>query len=33
MQIYSKTIEMIFNFYEICKIYFTCDFTYFGLCL
>jgi exoribonuclease II len=28
-----KRIEMILNFYEICKIYFTCDSIYFGLCL
>jgi hypothetical protein len=24
----SQKIEMIFNFYEICNIYFTCDFMY-----
>jgi hypothetical protein len=28
MKIYFKTIEMILNLYEICNIYFTCDFAY-----
>jgi hypothetical protein len=31
MKIFSKNIEIIFNLYEICKIYFIGDSTYFEL--
>jgi hypothetical protein len=32
IKIYSKNIEIIFYFYEICNIYFKCD-SNFELCL
>ncbi len=33
MKIFYKKNEMIFNIYEVCCIYFTCDSNYFEPCL